>query len=117
MRKERGVTLTGFIVLAVIMIFCLLFAFKIGPAYFEYWTIKKQLKALAADPVSRSPNRREFEAAFTARQTLENIKSIGAGDVAINKEGNEVVLSAEYSTRVHLFGNLSACMDFAPDSK
>ena len=117
MRKEQGVTLTGFMVVAVILIFCLLFAFKIGPSYFEYWTIKKQLKALAADPVSREPNRRNFEAAFAARQTLENIKSIGAGDVSITKEGNDVLLSAEYSSKVHLFGNLSACMDFAPDSK
>ena len=117
MRKERGVTLTGFIVVSVIVIFCLLFAFKIGPAYFEYYTIKKQLKILAADPVSRAPTRRDFESAFTARQTMENIKSIGAGDVTITKEGNEVVLSAEYSTKVPLFGNLSACMDFAPDSK
>ena len=117
MRKEQGVTISGFIVIAVILIFVLLFAFKIGPSYFEYWTIKKQLKALAADPVSREPTRRNFDAAFTARQTLENIKSIGAGDVLITKEGNDVVLSAEYSTKVHLFGNLSACMDFAPDSK
>jgi hypothetical protein len=117
MRKEQGVTLTGFIVVSVIMIFVLLFAFKIGPSYFEYYTIKKQLKSLAADPVSRAPTRRDFEAAFTARQTLENIQSIGAGDVTITKEGNDVLLSAEYSTKVHLFGNLSACMDFAPDSK
>ena len=117
MRKEQGVTLTGFIVFSVVIIFCLLFAFKIGPSYFEYWTIKKQLKVLAADPVSRAPTRREFEAAFTARQTLENIKSIGAGDVSITKEGNDVLLSAEYSTKVHLLGNLSACMDFAPTSK
>lgn len=117
MRKEQGVTLTGFIVFAVIMIFCLLFAFKIGPAYFEYYTIKKQLKILAADPVSRAPTRREFENAYTARQTMENIKSVGAGDVTITKDGNDVLLSAEYSTKVPLFGNLSACMDFTPDSK
>ena len=117
MRRERGVTLTGFIVFAVILIFALLFAFKIGPAYFEYWSIKKQLKALAADPVSRSARRGDFDAAFTARQTLENITAIGAGDITITKEGNDVLLSAEYSKKVHLFGNLSACMDFEPDSK
>ena len=117
MRKEQGLTLTGFIVFAVVMIFLLLFAFKIGPAYFEYYTIKKQLKALANDPVSRATGRRDFDAAFTARQTMENITAIGAGDVTITKEGNEVVLSAEYSKKVPLFGNLSACMDFEPTSK
>ena len=117
MRRERGVTLSGFIVFAVILIFALLFAFKVGPAYFEYLTIKKQLKALAADPVSRGSNRKDFDAAFTARQTLENITAIGAGDITITKEGNDVVLSSEYSRKVPLFGNLSACMDFEPTSK
>ena len=46
---------------------------------------------------------------------MENITAIGAGDITITKEGDEVVLSAEYSAKVPLFGNLSACMDFEPD--
>ena len=117
MRREQGVTLSGFIVFSVIMIFVLLFAFKVGPSYFEYFAIKKQLKALAADPVSRSSRRGELDAAFTARQTIENITAIGAGDIVVTKEGNEVILSAEYSKKVPLFGNLSACMDFEPSSK
>ena len=117
MRREQGVTLSGFIVFSVIMIFVLLFAFKVGPAYFEYFTIKKQLKALAADPVSRSSRRGDLDAAFTARQTMENITAIGAGDIVVTKEGNDIVLSSEYSKKVPLFGNLSACMDFEPSSK
>jgi hypothetical protein len=117
MRREQGVTLTGVMMFAVILIFALLLSFKIGPAYFEYLTIKKQLQALAADPVSRGTNRKEFNAAFTARQTMENITAIGAGDITITREGNEVMLSSEYSKKVRLFGNLSACMDFEPTSK
>jgi len=67
--------------------------------------------------VARNPNRRELEAAYTSRATIENITAIGAGDITITKEGDEVILSAEYSKKVPLFGNLSACMDFAPSSK
>lgn len=116
MRREQGLTLTGFIITAVVLIFILLFAFKIGPVYFEYYSLTKQLKALANDPVARSPNRREFEAAYTSRATIENISAIGAGDISITKNGDELVLSAEYSKKVPLVGNLSACMDFAPTS-
>ena len=116
MRKQQGVTLTGFIITAVIVIFILLFGFKVGPAYFEYLSIQKQFRALADDPVARSGTRRELEAAFVARATIENITSVGAGDIQITKDGTNVVLSAEYSTKVPLFGNLSACMDFAPTS-
>jgi hypothetical protein len=110
-----GVTLTGLIVVSVIIIFCLLFAFKIGPAYFEYYAINKQLKALAADPAARG-TRREVEGAYVARQTMENIKSVNPSDLVVNKDGNSVVVSAEYSIKVPLFGNLSACMDFNPSS-
>ena len=115
MRKQVGVTLTGFIIVAVIVVFVLLFAFKVGPAYFEYYAINKQLKAIANDQ-GRSGLRRDVEAAFAARQAIENIKSVNPTDIQITKDGSGVVLSAEYSVRVPLFGNLSACMDFYPSS-
>ena len=50
------------------------------------------------------------------RQTIENITSIGPEDIQITKDGGSLVLSAEYSVKVPLFGNLSACMDFNPSS-
>ena len=115
MRKQEGVTLSGFIVVAVILIFGLLLGFKIGPPYFEYYAIQKQLKAIASDPVARG-TRREVEGAYVARQTMENIKSVNPSDLVINKEGTNVVLSADYSIKVPIFGNLSACMDFAASS-
>ena len=116
MQKQQGVTLSGFIMVAVVVIVFLLFGFKVGPAYFEYWSIQKQLKAIANDPAARSANRRELDGMFAGRATVENIKSIGHGDIIVTKEGGGIVLSAEYSVRVPLFGNLSACMDFYPNS-
>jgi len=116
MRRQEGVTLTGFIIVAVIVIFGLLLAFKIGPSYFEYYTIQKQLKALAADPAVSGGTRKDLETAFVARAIIENIRVINAGDLQITKDANGFVISAEYSTKVPIFGNMSACMDFAPSS-
>ena len=116
MRRQVGVTLSGFIMVAVVVIFALLLAFKIGPPYLEFYSIQKQFKAISNDPVARTGNRRDIEGAFAARQTIEAITSIGPGDLVISKEGNDVVISAEYSVKVPLVGNLSAVMDFAPSS-
>jgi hypothetical protein len=116
MRKQDGVTLTGFIFVSIIVVFALLVCFKLAPAYFEYYSIQKQFKAVANDPNVRTGTRREIEGAFAARQSIENITSIGPGDIQIAKEGGAVVLSAEYSVKVPLAGNLSACMDFNPSS-
>src|SRR3954470_2772793 len=117
MRRQEGVTLSGFIIVAVILIFALLAVFKIGPPYFEYLSIQKQLKAVAADPGVRTGDRRAVDAAFVSRATIENITSITHQDIQISKEGGDIVLSAEYSVKVPLFANLSACMDFNPSSK
>ena len=117
MRRQEGVTLSGFIVVAVIGVFALLAVFKIGPPYWEYLSIQKQLKAISNDPGVRTGDRRAVDSAFVSRATIENITAITYADVQISKEGNDVVLSAEYSVKVPLFANLSACMDFNPSSK
>ncbi|MCL6646692.1 MAG: DUF4845 domain-containing protein [Dehalococcoidia bacterium] len=102
---------------AIVIVAALLLGFKIGPAYMEYYTIRGQLRAIAEDPGVNTGLRRDVEAAFVRRATMENIRSIGPEDIQIAKEGDQLVLSADYSVRVPLFGNLSACMDFHATSR
>ena len=116
MRKQRGVTLSGFIVWAVIFIIVALIAFKVGPPYMEFLTIQKQFQAIANDPEGRQGVRRVVEDLFDRRSAIENISSIKAKDIQINKEGDRVVLSAEYTNCVPLVLNIRVCMDFVPTS-
>jgi len=116
MRRQKGVTLSGFLLWSVVFIFAALLGFKIGPPYMEYLTIQKQLQAIVKDPSTQSGQRREVEEAFLKRSMIENISSISAKDLAIAKEADGLVVSAEYTTCVHVVGNLRACMDFAPSS-
>jgi len=116
MHKQRGITLTGFLVFAVIAIAALLLGFKIGPAYMEYLTIQKTLRNLATEPAMKTATRGEFNSAWNARAGMDNIKAIGYDDIQIEKTGSGIVLSAEYSVRVPLFYNLSALMEFKPRS-
>jgi hypothetical protein len=116
MRRERGLTLSGFLLWAVLGVFVALFGFKVGPAYFEYYTIKRQLKAIADDPDAVRGGARGVANAFERRAAVENMSSITGNDIQITKDGDRVILSAEYSVKVPLFGNLSACMDFTASS-
>lgn len=116
MHRQKGVSMSGFLLWSIVLIFALLLSFKIGPPYFEYMTIKKQLKEIANDSEARSGQRRDVENAFTKRSMIEDMKSITAKDLVIAKEGDGIVVSAEYSTCVPIVANLRACMDFAPTS-
>ena len=78
MRKQKGVTLSGFLLWTIVLCAVLLLGFKIGPPYYEYLTIKKQLQAITKDSEARSGNRRDVENAFMKRTLIEDIKSISA---------------------------------------
>jgi hypothetical protein len=117
MRKQKGISLSGFLMWTILLFFGLLLAFKIGPPYFEYITIKKQLQAIGKDSEVQSGQRRDVESAFLKRSIVENIEAVKPADLIISKEADGVVISAEYTTCVPIVGNLRACMDFAPSSR
>lgn len=116
MRKQRGITLSGFILWAIVLVVFALLGFRIGPPYFEYITIQNQLKAIAKDPEARSGLRRDVENAFTRRASIENIKSVSAKDIQISKQGEQLVLSVDYSVCVPIVANIRACMDYSASS-
>jgi hypothetical protein len=115
MRRQEGITLSGFMLWAIVGVFAALLGFKIGPAYFEYFTIQKQLRAISKDSASGA-QRREVEDAFVRRSSIENITSITAKDLTITAGSDGIVISVEYTTCVNVVANLRACMDFAPSS-
>lgn len=117
MRRQEGLTLTGLMVVAVILIFVLLLGFRIGPPYIENFTINKQLKAIANEFDASGGPRKEIELAFLRRATIENIHTVSEGDLQIDKSGDRLVISADYSVRVPVVGNISACIDFNASSE
>lgn len=117
MRKQEGVSLLGFIFWLVVVLFVLLLGFKLGPAYVEYVSIKRQFQILAHDPSLAGATRRDVEGAFVRRATMEDIRSIGPNDLQVSRDGDRLIISAQYSVRVPLFGNMSALLDFNPTSE
>jgi hypothetical protein len=108
--------MSGFLLWSILLIFVLLLSFKIAPPYFEYMTINKQLKAVAADPSARGGARKDVDNAFMNRQMVADIKSVSYQDIVITKEGDGIVLTVDYTVCVPVVSNLRACMDFAASS-
>jgi hypothetical protein len=116
MSRQNGLTMTGFLVTAVILVIIALLGFQIAPPYMEYYTIKKQIKLVANEFQGAPINRNAVVNAFVRRATVENITAVNPEDLEITKEGDKVTLTMEYSVKVPLIKNLSACMDFKASS-
>lgn len=114
MPMQKGLTLSGFLVWAIIVIAGLLVGFKLFPPYYEYYSLQRTLNILVNDDTLRNLTKRDVESAFVRRATMENLTAVGPEDLVINREGGGWVIEAQYTVHVPLFANLSAHMDFAP---
>ena len=117
MEKQRGLSLGGFIVVMFLVIMVALLGFKLFTPYSEYFTVQKTLKKMAEDPAAKTWTRRDLGAAYQPYELIDRITAVHSEDIEMTKEGNDVVLSANYSVKVPLFYNLSILIDFAPTSK
>ena len=114
MKNQQGVTLLGMLVVGIVVVFLAIGGLKIAPAYIEYFTVKKAIVAVAQSNSRATVG--EVRYAFQLRSAIDNIDVIGAKDLDVTKEGNEVVISFAYSKRIPLFGNVNVVIDFAASS-
>ena len=116
MKNQRGVSLSGLLMVSVVLIFVLLLGFKLFTPYTEYFAIQKVFRTLVTKPEVRTGTRREAMAAWAPYAQIEHISAISGDDIEITKEGNSVTVSAAYQARVPLFKNYTLLIDFNPSS-
>lgn len=115
--SQRGMTFFGFFMFCAIgLVLVVLPALKLVPAYMENGKIKQHFVAIANDPDMKNANPREIRDAFSKRTSIDDIKAITPEDIEISKNGNELVLSANYFVKIPLAANASLYLDFNPSS-
>jgi Tfp pilus assembly protein PilE len=114
MKNQRGITLIGILVTAIVIVIVAILGLKVAPAYIEYLTAKKAIVAIAQANSKATVG--EVRYAFQLRSAIDNIDVIGPKDLEVTKEGNDIVISFAYPKRIALFGNISLVIDFAASS-
>ena len=116
MKQERGLTMTGFLTLSIVLIFMALLVFRLLPPYLEYFYVQKAVDSISRDLDLQTATLREIRSAFDRRAMIDNITTIRGEDLELIKEGNNAVLDASYSVKVPIVANVAACIDFQATS-
>ena len=116
MKRQRGVTFVGMVFIAGLIVFGAIIALKLVPAYIEYATVVNHLREIARSPDARGASPKEIQMMFNKRAQIDAIEVVKGDDIEVDKEGDQVILRTAYSTKIKLFGNLSACIDFVATS-
>jgi hypothetical protein len=117
LNKQSGLTMGGFLTVAILLIFVAIFSMKLIPAYIEYGTIQKTLTSIVRDPEMQTATVSEIKTTFSKRANIMNdVSSVNPDDLVISKEGGVLSLSASYSKKIPLAGNVSLFIEFNPSA-
>jgi hypothetical protein len=116
MNRQRGVSLSGLMVAATVLILVALLGMKVTPSVIEYYQILKAAKSVAQDSALKSASVGEVRKAFGKYQEIDNFKKIGPPDIEVTKEGGDLVVAFAYQDKIPLFGNVSLQIDYEGSS-
>ena len=99
-QRQRGITLLGLLIWAIIIGFVALITMNVLPTVNEYFTVQKAVNKIAAEGLTTVP---EIRAAFERQKEIEySIQSISGKDLNITKENDKVVIGFAYEKEVKL---------------
>jgi hypothetical protein len=112
MQSERGLSLIGFVFMLAILGLVLVVGFKLLPTYIENYSLKSVLASMVRSGETKGTVA-EIKRAFDRRADIADVHSVKGEDLDITKEDGKAVITANYSVKVPLLANVSACVDFS----
>jgi hypothetical protein len=105
---QRGVSLSGLVVVLAVAGLVAVLALKVSPSFIEYRAIKAAIVKAKADGGSVA----EMQNSFDKAADINSISSIHGKDLDISKGSGEPEISFAYEKRIGLFGNVSLVIDY-----
>jgi hypothetical protein len=106
---ERGVSLSGLIVVLAVLGVVVVGTMKIVPAYLENRGIQNAIvKAKSAGSSAR-----EMQSSFQKSAEIDGFDAVRPNDLVITRDSGEPEISYAYEKRIPLVGNASLVISFA----
>ena len=113
--KQKGIGFGGFIMIIAVVLFFVILGMKLVPSYINNMQIEHIFKAIVNDPDMRNASDKDIRASYTKRASIEYI-NLEAEKVEVNKDEGHLTLSANYTVKTPVFGNVSLVIDFSPSA-
>jgi hypothetical protein len=113
MRRQRGVTMIGWIVLLIPMAIVIYAAIRVGPQYYEFYKLVSAMEAAASELKSQETlTPQAVRSALQKRFDTQYVDSINADEILVARGEGAWEMTAEYEEESKLFGNLNLLLKF-----
>ena len=108
--RQSGLTMIGFLFVLVVVLIAALLAFRVIPAYIEYFSVQKALQGALND--SNDLTRADVMRRIERRLGAEYIDSVHANEIEVTRANNVTTASVAWQNKLHLLGNASLLLEF-----
>jgi hypothetical protein len=115
-KQQHGLTMFGFLFVAVVLVVVAMLAMKLLPAYIEFFSVKKVLATMGQESDLRSKSNAEIRDDFTRRASVAYVTVVKPEDLSVDRRSGTPVISVAYEFRAKLVGNVSLVVDFSASS-
>jgi hypothetical protein len=115
-QHQRGLTMFGFLFVAIIFIAIAMVGMKLVPAYIEFFSVKKILSTMGQEADLKAKSNAEIRTDFEKRASVGYVTVVKPEDLSVDRHGGVPVITAEYAFRTKLVGNISLVVDFSASS-
>ena len=112
-RRQNGLTLIGFIIVLVVVLFFAYAAMRVAPMYLEYHALIGAMDKLVEDPTAKSMSpskiKQSIKMSLWASYASNNINE---KNIFISKKDGGVVVRVAYEVRKEFMGNIDLIGSF-----
>lgn len=114
--RQRGMSMIGFLFVAIVLVMLAIVGMKLVPAYIEFYSVKKIINTMGQESETKTKSNKDIRMDYAQRASINYVTVVKPEDLLISRRDGETVISAEYEFRTQLFGNLALIADFSASS-
>jgi hypothetical protein len=112
LHKQQGMTTISLIMLLVLIGGVILLFFKIVPIYMNHGKVKSSIESLSSVSGLENLSQNKIEELLSKRLRVNSVYALPKKAIKIIKRGNYVKISAKYSIKEPIAGNLNILIEF-----
>lgn len=111
-RAQRGLISIGMLYLVLSLLFFMILAFKLGPAYLNHYKIATALSSLKFESDLGQKSPREVIGMLERRWMVDSVDAVTAENVSISRGLGTLRIDIAYDVTIPILGNVDALIHF-----
>ncbi len=111
---QQGIGLFSLVSIIAVVLFIVILGIKLVPPYLHNMQVERIFNVIASDTEMTNASEKEIRASYSKRATMDYINDLTADNIEVNKDGGKITLSAEYTVKIPVAGNISFLLEFSP---